>query len=175
MNLKEINTRLGKILEELKIKIPELEKAETKYWYRYYELILSEVVANLSTESKREAQAKGLLRQEGLTEKYYDLKLEVRMLLTEKEILFKMADNYRTLLTNKDLQGIISGNMNNEIEQLYIPPEEAARILGIQKRQVIRMIEAGKIRAIDINASKGERHIWRVLKEDILPKEVIQP
>ena len=103
MNLKQINTRLGAILEELKIKIPELEKAETKYWYRYYELILSEVVANLSTESKREAQAKGLLRQEGLTEKYYDLKLEVRMLLTEKEILFKMADNYRTLLTNRDL------------------------------------------------------------------------
>ena len=65
--------------------------------------------------------------------------------------------------------------MNNEIEQLYIPPEEAARMLGVQKRQVIRMIEAGKRRAIDINASKGERHIWRVLKEDVLPKEVIQP
>ena len=103
MNLKEINTRLGAILAELKIKIPELEKAETKYWYRYYELILSEVVSQLSTESKREAQAKSLLRQEGLTEKYYDLKLDVRMLLTEKEMLFKMADNCRTLLTNRDL------------------------------------------------------------------------
>ena len=64
--------------------------------------------------------------------------------------------------------------MDNQIEQLYIPPEEAARMLGVQKRQVIRMIEAGKLRAIDINASKGERHIWRVLKEDVLPKEVKQ-
>ena len=103
MDLRKLNERLGAILAELKIKIPELEKAEFAYNHRYYELILSEVVSQLSTESKREAQAKSLLRQEGLTEKYYDLKLDVRMLLTEKEILFKMADNYRTLLTNKDL------------------------------------------------------------------------
>lgn len=53
-------------------------------------------------------------------------------------------------------------------EQLYISPEEAAKLLGVNKRQIFRMIEKGKIRAKDINASAGDRRIWRVLKEDVI-------
>ena len=56
----------------------------------------------------------------------------------------------------------------NETEQLFIDPEEAATILGIEKRAIVRLIVAGKLRAKDVNASKGIRKRWKVLKEDVL-------
>ena len=57
--------------------------------------------------------------------------------------------------------------MTDEI-QLFIDPEEAATILGIEKRAVLRMITAGKLRAKDVNASQGIRKRWKVLREDVL-------
>ena len=58
--------------------------------------------------------------------------------------------------------------MNENTEQLFIDPKEAAAILGIEKRAVIRLITAGKLRAKNVNASKGLRKRWKVLKEDVL-------
>ncbi len=56
-----------------------------------------------------------------------------------------------------------------DVEQLFIKPEEAATILGVNKRTVVAMIKNGKLRAKDLNASgKGIRHRWVVLKEDVL-------
>lgn len=60
-------------------------------------------------------------------------------------------------------------NENNKIEEkVYITPDEAAQILGVNKRQILRMIKAGKLQAKDINASEGKRHIWRILKVDVI-------
>ncbi len=56
-------------------------------------------------------------------------------------------------------------------ENKYITLEEAAVILGTNKRQIVRMIKAGKIKAMDINAANGQRNIWRVLKSELLPPD----
>jgi len=50
---------------------------------------------------------------------------------------------------------------------LYVSLDEAASLLGVNKRQVTRMIQSGKLRAKDINASTGKRHLYRVLRKDI--------
>lgn len=55
-----------------------------------------------------------------------------------------------------------------EAEQLFISPDEAAAILGINKRAVLRMIRAGKLKGKDVNASSGQRKRWKILKEDLL-------
>jgi predicted site-specific integrase-resolvase len=54
------------------------------------------------------------------------------------------------------------------MEQLFIKLEETAQIMGLNKRTVTRLIKQGKLRAKDVNASKGIRPRWIVLKEDIL-------
>lgn len=53
--------------------------------------------------------------------------------------------------------------MDNE----FITVEEAATILRVNPRHIKRMIEGGKLRARNINAS-GTRKYWRVLKADVV-------
>lgn len=54
-----------------------------------------------------------------------------------------------------------------EVEAQFIEVDEAAKILGVNPRQIKNMIKAGKLRARDINASKGERKQYRVFKQDL--------
>lgn len=52
--------------------------------------------------------------------------------------------------------------------QLFIKPEEASQILGLNKRTILRLIKNGKLKAKNVNASGEIRPRWVVLKEDVL-------
>lgn len=49
---------------------------------------------------------------------------------------------------------------------MYITKKEAAILLGVNERQIQKMIKAGKLRYKDIGV--GNRKEYRVLKEDII-------
>ncbi len=59
-------------------------------------------------------------------------------------------------------------------ERMYVSVEEAAMILGVNYRQVFRMIKSGNLKAKDINASNKKRHIWRILKSDLTTPDKIK-
>jgi len=61
--------------------------------------------------------------------------------------------------------------MDNQTQPEFITVEEAAAILRVNPRHIKRMIEGGKLRARNINAS-GTRKYWRVLKEDVTKVEI---
>jgi len=59
------------------------------------------------------------------------------------------------------------------MENEYMTIEEVANLLKINPRQVRKMIETGRLRAKNINASGGIRKIYRVLKEDVIRPDTI--
>ena len=81
-------------MEELENSIPQLEKLETQYYGKYYNLLLH---ALERTETAREASSKLQLAQDPIAEEYLGLKYKVRVLLTTKEMLIVICANLRTL------------------------------------------------------------------------------
>lgn len=55
----------------------------------------------------------------------------------------------------------------------YISVDEAAALLGTNRRQIKKMIATGKLRAKNINATGTKREIHRVLREDVLKPDNI--
>ena len=55
------------------------------------------------------------------------------------------------------------------MELEYVSTREAAEILGVDRKTIIKMIEAGKLRAKDTNTSNGIRKRWKVFKQDLMP------
>lgn len=99
-NLQAVNAQLVEVMNQLAEKIPKLTKLEDEYYRRYYKLLLT---AQERTESQREASAKLQLRMpdaEGnpsIYDEYQDLKLDVRILLTKKEMLIEISRNLRAM------------------------------------------------------------------------------
>lgn len=87
-------------MNELTEKIPALEKLESEYYGRYYRFLLQ---AGESTQAGREASAKLQLRMSedgkspSIFEQYMDLKTDVRILLTKKEMLIEIGRNLRKI------------------------------------------------------------------------------
>ncbi len=94
MFLKEVTEKLAKLVELLTEKIPVLEKVEREYDYEYFKLMLT---SNLRTAEAREAEAKLQIKETGLTDKFLDLKTEVRTLLIKKELFIEISKNLRSL------------------------------------------------------------------------------
>lgn len=97
MTLREANEKLEKLMEELALNIPKLEKLETEYYGNYYKKLLH---AQERTEAAREASSKLQLAQEPIAEKYLGLKYKVRVMLTTKEMLIEICKNLRSLSHN---------------------------------------------------------------------------
>lgn len=94
MFLKEVTEKLEKLVELLTEKIPVLEKVEREYDYEYFKLMLT---SNERTAEAREASAKLQIKETGLTDKFLDLKTEVRTLLIKKELFIEISKNLRSL------------------------------------------------------------------------------
>ena len=94
MNLPLVNQLLEQTLSQLEVKLPQLEKLESEYWLKLGKYSLN---SKLGNQISRDAEAKILLEQEGMLDKYYLLKGEVRTLLTKKEILIEISRNLRSL------------------------------------------------------------------------------
>lgn len=94
MNLIQINTELEKIVKELEAKLPALNDLEYEYQDKYGTFLLTSKWGNAQA---READAKKQCYDSGLTRKYAEAKLEVRMLLTRKEVLFEISRNLRSI------------------------------------------------------------------------------
>ena len=94
MTLKEANAKMEKVLDELELLIPQLEKLESQYYGSYYKKLLH---ALERTEAAREASSKLQLAQEPIATEYLDLKYKVRVLLTKKEMLIEICRNLRII------------------------------------------------------------------------------
>lgn len=98
--LEEINNALERTLEELEIKIPELDKFEIDYYGKYNRYLLS---SPLKTATDREAESQVRLEEGGLKESHAQIRGEVKLLLIRKEVLIEMSRNMRSLnLQNKN-------------------------------------------------------------------------
>lgn len=90
--------RYNKVLQETLDKIveilPSVEKFESEYNARYFDLLLHSPYGNAPA---REAEAKTVCRVEGLEDKYLEAKLQLRILLTRKDFLFEMSRNLRAV------------------------------------------------------------------------------
>lgn len=94
MTLQEATNELLKINIALKKEVPLLEKLEYEYYSNYNHKLLN---SGMGTIGLKEAEAKETLRLEPIFEKYHEQKLKVRLILTEKEILFEVSKNLRSL------------------------------------------------------------------------------
>ena len=94
MNLKIANDKMIQLMEELASTIPQLEKLETQYYGKYYDMLLH---SQERTEGQREASCKLQLAQLPIATEYLDLKYRVRVLLTTKDLLTEVCRNFRQL------------------------------------------------------------------------------
>jgi hypothetical protein len=94
MDLFETNNKMIEVMESLEKLIPQLEKLETEYYGFYYKTLLH---SQARTEGQREAESKLILAKEPIAEKYLDLKYQVRVLLTMKDMLIEIGKNFRIL------------------------------------------------------------------------------
>lgn len=99
MTLEEINKQLLDIAEQLKQKLPLLSFAESAYQKKFFYYLLHSVGANAQL---REAEARTICQTDGLVEPFEELKIEVRTLLHQKEILIEVAKNMRLLISTKE-------------------------------------------------------------------------
>lgn len=95
--LAEITKELTKITKEIREKSFKLSKLEYTYWKRYYSLLVNSPASNMS---KQEAEAKSIIMDEPIYEEYQDLKLDLKLLYMEREVLIECVKNIRVTEAN---------------------------------------------------------------------------
>ena len=94
MTIEETTTRLLEIGNSLKLLLPELDKLEHEYYNNYHGKLLN---SGMGTIILKEAEAKQTLALEPIYDKYHNKKIELRILLHEKEILTEVSKNFRAI------------------------------------------------------------------------------
>ena len=94
MNLKEATIELEKLKETIIKAVKKNAVVENEYYKKYYDALIH---STLPSADRREAEVRELLQLDGILERYQDAKLENRLLMTEKEILFELCRNLRVL------------------------------------------------------------------------------
>lgn len=94
MDLIAVNKKLTDILKSLEEKLPELEKYQVEYDKKYCTFLLNSGMGNAE---KREAEAKLMIQQEPIFEKFHSSKLDVRLLLNAKEVYIEVGRNLRNI------------------------------------------------------------------------------
>lgn len=94
LNLQTISMKLLNLEEKLQKKLPLMYKAEVEYNQKYFDLLLRSMG---SSAPAREADAKTQLKEDPIFDLYHNLKLDVKILWSEKETLTTISSNLRSM------------------------------------------------------------------------------
>lgn len=94
MTLFELNQQMEKLSMDLGVKVRQLNVLELEYQKTYNNLLLT---SQRPSQPLREAETQENLRQEEVFVKYWDLKTDVRVLLMQKDMLFEISRNLRSI------------------------------------------------------------------------------
>lgn len=101
MTLQEVNKRLLEINAQLQELVPLLVSAEWDYDKKFTQVVLA---SGLGNQTARDGEAKLAADTAGFYKPFIELKRDVRLLYTEKDILTEYSRNLRSIGMTDDKQ-----------------------------------------------------------------------